>query len=376
MPDRIADLVPTTELEAVNAMLAISGENPVENLEDPLPANVEFALNLIRRVARGVLSRGWHFNTVREVVLVPDVNEGFTVAIPEDALRVRKSPLASQRSWDVSWRGGFLWNNLINSDSFDGDDYAGGIRVDISYAINFTDMPEAARQYIMVMAGRRYQEQGLGNAEISGYGQKDEDLALQNLIDAEGLIEDTNSILNFADQRKAQAVFDTVSRLVQAEGWHFNTRKEWSIAPDGDGHIVLPEETLRVQLSRTKSQPSTLNVAHRGSYLYDVTNNTYEFVAANLQNGVVYLDLVEFLEREELPEVALRYIEIKTARQLQEQKPTGPSQTGFTERDEFLARQRLVDDQGLVEDNNLLDSMSVYRTVFGRERGSPFNSRF
>lgn len=376
----ISNIVPTTELEAINAMLAINGESPRENLTDPVPAHVEVALNIIRRISRGIQSKGWHFNTVFNTTLTRDSGAGFSIATPSNALRVRKTVNDDQRDFDFSHRGGFLWDNLTNSDSFDGDDYVNGVQVDITYALDFTELPEPARQLIVIMAGRKYQEQTLGNADLSGFSSEDQAFALANLIESEGLIDETNILLNFKDQRRAKSVFDSVSKQVQGEGWHFNTRKDVGIEPDGDGHIVLPDGTLRVSKSATRASQWELNVAHRGQYMYDVVNNTYVFDAADLENGTLYLDIIEFLDRSELPDVALRYIEIKASRQLQPQNRTGNPEQGFTERDEFLARQALIDDQGLIEDDNLLDSPTVSRTLYGRTSpygsggGSPFTS--
>lgn len=365
--DQISDLVPTTELEAINAMLEDAGESSVENLTAPLQANVERALSIIRRLSRGVQSRGWHFNTVRNTVLTRDDNDGYSIAAPDNALRIRKTVSDEQRTFDFSHRQNGLWNNLTNSDSFDGDEYVNGVRVDITYALDFTDLPEVARQLIVIMSARRYQEKTLGNADLSEFSSKDEALALQNLIDAEGLLEDTNSLTSFKDEAKATEIFNTVSKQVQSEGWKFNTRKEFTIAVDSEGKLVLPGVTLRVSKSLTKANsPLDLNVSNRGSYLYDAKNNTYDFDDTNLPNGEIYVDLVEYLDREELPQSAIRYIEIKAARQLQPQKQNGAPKQGYTERDEFLARQALVDDQGLVDDDNLLDSMDTYRIVYNR----------
>ena len=354
MPNLLESLVPTTELEAVNAMRAVNGDSPVDDLNSPLPVDVEVAVNLIKNVNRAVQSRGWHFNTDVNVTLTPS---GGTIATPTDALRVKKSNTTAQRAMDIAHRQALLYDRVANTTTF-----SGSVDVDIVRLLDFADLPEVARAYIFIVAGRRYQEQNLGNAELSGFGEKDEVAALANLNDAEGLLDDPNLLNNFPDHAQATDVFDAVSKEVQGIGWHFNTRREVAITPDvGDGEIDLPAGTLRAYKSNIAAQV-TLDVAHRGTKMYDVENDTLVFVTADLPSNVLKLDLVMELALAELPEVARKYIEIKAARQLQPQSEV----EGFTELDEFKALRALQDDQGLIEDTNMLRNMSVARVLHRR----------
>ncbi len=58
----ITNLTPTTELEAVNAMLAAIGEAPISALEGATQADVQIALALLRMTTREVQSWGWRWN--------------------------------------------------------------------------------------------------------------------------------------------------------------------------------------------------------------------------------------------------------------------------------------------------------------------------
>lgn len=59
----ITNLGMTTELEAINYMLACIGEAPVDSLDAPLGADVQMALNILRNTTREVQAQGWRFNT-------------------------------------------------------------------------------------------------------------------------------------------------------------------------------------------------------------------------------------------------------------------------------------------------------------------------
>jgi len=361
----IDTLIPTSELEAVNAMLAVNGTSPVESLDAPLRADVEMALNFIKSTSRGVQSRGWHFNTVRAELLERDLSG--EIPVPDDTLRLRKTVREDQRDFDISHRQGSLWNNLLNEPDFSAAAYDAGVYCDIVHCIDFDAMPESARQLIFIAAGRRYQEQSFGNADLSTYTKADESQALANLIDAEGLIEDVDANKSLKDQKRATEVWDAVSRQVQSIGWHFNFRKQVAIAPIAT-IITLPTNTLRAFKSNIPAQWN-INASHRGTVMYDVQNDTGAWVTANLPDGVLKVDIVVLVARASLPEIAKKYIDIRAARQLQPRKQANSPQpiTGYTERDEYLALRDLQDAEGLIEDYSLANAASVSSVLFGRD---------
>jgi hypothetical protein len=63
MAKQIYDLVATTELEAVNAMLASIGEAPIDSLDGATQSDVQTAINILRDTTREVQTEGWRFNT-------------------------------------------------------------------------------------------------------------------------------------------------------------------------------------------------------------------------------------------------------------------------------------------------------------------------
>lgn len=361
----IDNLIPTTELEAVNAMLAINGTSPVADLDAPLGADVEMALNLIRLVTKSVQSKGWHFNTDRLVELDPDGVTG-KIAVPADTLRIKKSLIEEQRFLDIAHRHGFLWDRVDNTDVF-----VETVKVDVVRALDFEEMPEVARAYVFIVAGRRFQEQTIGNAELSGFGEKDETAALANLRDAEGLLEDTDYLDNFPDQQMVNKILADVSRQVQTEGWKFNTRLNVALEPEADDDadnpnaLLVPEETIVARKSEIP-QMAGFDLAHRGDRMYDVVHDTDLFTEDNSPtNGIFYLDLIVYLELDELPAVAFKYIKIKAARQLQAQRnETQPQGNGYSDFDEAQAYRDLKRAEGRSEHFNFMRNMDSARAVF------------
>ena len=55
----------TTELEAINIMLAAIGEAPINKLTDTLPVDARLAQSTLTEVSKEVQSEGWSFNTER-----------------------------------------------------------------------------------------------------------------------------------------------------------------------------------------------------------------------------------------------------------------------------------------------------------------------
>ena len=61
-------LAGTTELEAVNTMLSMIGEAPVNSLTGTLPLDATIAKNTLTEISREVQAAGWHYNTEFKVM--------------------------------------------------------------------------------------------------------------------------------------------------------------------------------------------------------------------------------------------------------------------------------------------------------------------
>ena len=164
-------------------------------------------------------------------------------------------------------------------------------------------------------------------------------------------VEDTGNV----DVVIARQILNSVSREVQARGWHFNTEKDYTITPDSSGYLLLPNTVLRAD---TVSPDDGTDVVVRGSKLYDRRNHTYTFT------GAVKVDMLVLLTFDELPEVARNYITIRASRIFQERVVGSDTLQAFNSQDEARALVSLMDYESDTADLNILsDSYSVSRII-------------
>ena len=167
-------------------------------------------------------------------------------------------------------------------------------------------------------------------------------------------VEDTGNV----DVVIARQILQSVSREVQARGWHFNTEKNYTITPDSAGYLVLPNTVLKVD---TVYPDCSKDVVVRGSRLYDREKHTYVFTDA------VKVDMTILLAFDELPEVARNYVTIRASRIFQERVVGSDTLHAFNSQDEARAMVSLMEYEADTADLNILSgNYSVYRILGDR----------
>lgn len=136
-------LTPTTELEAINSILASIGEAPVNGIDDTF-TDAELARNLIREESRVEQLKGHIFNTDKARELVPDV-DGY-IWLPDTTLKI------IQADRTITRRGQRLYSTVDHTYVF-----TETVTADVVVGLNFDDLPEALRRYVYVRAGRAFQ---------------------------------------------------------------------------------------------------------------------------------------------------------------------------------------------------------------------------
>ena len=91
------------------------------------------------------------------------------------------------------------------------------------------------------------------------------------------------------------------NRDVQNEGWVFNREENYTLTPNSDKTIIIPDNVLRMDVSEGQVYRTT-DVVKRSGKLYDKLKHTYEF-----ENPLDF-DIVWFFPYEDLPSVFKRYI--------------------------------------------------------------------
>ena len=79
-------VTPSNELDAVNEVLSSVGASPISTLEDDLDVDSLNAQRILHGVSKEIQSRGYDFNTVNDITLMPDADSGL-VPCPNSYLR-------------------------------------------------------------------------------------------------------------------------------------------------------------------------------------------------------------------------------------------------------------------------------------------------
>tara|TARA_Y100001937_G_scaffold50333_1_gene69999 strand:- start:283 stop:894 length:612 start_codon:yes stop_codon:yes gene_type:complete len=168
----------TTKLEAINTMLSNVGEAPINSLAGSVTADVRLAENILDEISRDVQSSGWHFNTEKEVSLIP--NSENKINLSAGVARVDLEGEHVDPDFDVVVRGNRLYNRKGHTYTFTETK-----KYTVTYMLDWDDLPQLARKYIMIRAARVYQDRLLGSEKLSSFNRGDEQAALFALRDYE-----------------------------------------------------------------------------------------------------------------------------------------------------------------------------------------------
>tara|TARA_Y100000994_G_scaffold191110_1_gene160307 strand:- start:646 stop:1269 length:624 start_codon:yes stop_codon:yes gene_type:complete len=161
------------------------------------------------------------------------------------------------------------------------------------------------------------------------------------------------------DAETAETILNSVSRSIQAHGWNFNTEFDYTVAADSGGNVVLPAEIVRADLAQSvrKYRSSTNEYVQRGNKIYDKVKHTYNIGKA------LKLDVVVLLDFELLPEVARRYITVRSARIFQERVVGSDKLSTMNRNDEAQALYALQELEGDNGDYNIFDDYGTFSAV-------------
>lgn len=182
----------STELEAVNTILGVIGEAPVNTLSGAVTADVQIARNKLKEISRVVQSGDWHFNREYEVTLMKDV-DGY-INLPANTLKVDSN--REDGSVDLVQRGTKLYDRKAHTYKFTRDQV-----VDITYFLSWDELPEQARRYITIRAARTFQAGNVGSETLNGFTAQEEVQALSDLKAADSENADYSIFDNYSTYR-------------------------------------------------------------------------------------------------------------------------------------------------------------------------------
>lgn len=199
----------TTKLVAVNTMLIGIGEAPVNTLNSGLQ-EAEIAGIMLDNISREVQSKGWAFNTDLRYSLATNTDN--EIVVPSNCLYVDTTLIRRNYDKDVILRNGKLYDRTQNTFTF-----TEAVEVDLVYLLDFETIPETARNYITLRAGRKFQENILGSPTITQLQSKDELDALLTLKDSETQSADYNVFDSYDTYRALDRGVDATKNLLSSQ---------------------------------------------------------------------------------------------------------------------------------------------------------------
>jgi hypothetical protein len=190
----VALITPTTEIEAVNVMLAAIGEAPVSSLDDPSLVDAALAQSLVKETSVDIQTRGLHCNTEINFPLIPTVDG--EINVPINCVRIDTTDVS--RDVDVTQRGNRLYDRIEKSYT----SFSEKLYVDMVLLLEFDELPQHVKRYITVKAARRFQARFLGSDTLAAFTNLDEQEALIEFERAEAINEDSNILTDSYDTYK------------------------------------------------------------------------------------------------------------------------------------------------------------------------------
>ena len=156
----------TTELEAINIMLAAIAEAPINSLTGTLPVDAVTAQSTLAEINKEVQSEGWSFNTEIDVTLTKDGSDH--ISLPANVLRVDAN-IQQHPTIDPIQRGLKLYDRQNNKYEFDED-----LICTVVYFRDFDEITEQASRYINIKAARVFVDRLVGDQGLRTYTELDE----------------------------------------------------------------------------------------------------------------------------------------------------------------------------------------------------------
>ena len=174
-----------TELEAINTLLGVIGEAPIDRLSDISTNEITdsaLARRTLHEVSRDVQAEGWSWNTEQGVALQKDLQNQFP--LDPATLAAVFSPNRYPDNRYVA-RGDRVYDRYERRFDF-GEGMTGPLILDrLVVQLPWDQVPHAAQQYMTIRAARIYSDRYVNSNIIYTYTAQDEEYARSMLIRSE-----------------------------------------------------------------------------------------------------------------------------------------------------------------------------------------------
>ena len=165
----------TTKLMAVNTLLSNIGQAPTITLDTTNP-QVSMAERVLDEVSNDVQAEGWVFNTEPGYPFHPE-QKTLHINIPTNVLRVDAPDGCLM---DVVIRQNRLYDRIAHTDKWTCSQY-----LDVMWLLEWEDLPEAAKNYILIRAANLFAMRATGSTEVAKYSEREEANARAAMIQYE-----------------------------------------------------------------------------------------------------------------------------------------------------------------------------------------------
>jgi hypothetical protein len=203
-----------TELEAVNVILSVIGESPVESLADTALTQiteVALARRTLAEIKRDVAAEGWSWNTDYGITLTRTLSDD-TFPLPADYLRCTFIEHNAAENDSYVIRGGRVYDRNKRTFTMPTVD---AIKIDSAVVdLAFDDIPYAAQNYITIRAARTYGNRYINSSVIFSYTAQDEQYARIMMMRDEEISEQNNML--YGDQPAAIGYRPAMGRMYRS----------------------------------------------------------------------------------------------------------------------------------------------------------------
>lgn len=169
----------TTKLEAINTILSVVGEPPINTLDVVTRVDVVTALAILTETLKEVQSQGWHFNSDDNVPLMPDAN-GY-INVPSNAVRIDLTDEVYGK--DLAIRADKVYNKSTLSNVWPQETI---LKCSVIYLFDFEELPETVRRYVTIRAARIFNDRVVGDQAHHAFTALDEQTALTAMKEFDG----------------------------------------------------------------------------------------------------------------------------------------------------------------------------------------------
>ncbi len=126
-----------------------------------------------------------------------------------------------------------------------------------------------------------------------------------------------------------------VSREVQSEGWTFNKEFDYTLTPNSDNEILIPDDMLQVDLNISSKNFNNrqFDSINRGGKLYDRIKHTYKWTDPSVK-----ADILWYFEWEYIPDPIQAFIVARAAAIFSSRTIGDPNQYQILQQKEAFAR--------------------------------------